>query len=138
MGRPSLITRVFMRVVAFAERLNVALSRVGNPPIYDKAIFPWAKAVEAEYPAIRAELEHVLERKDDLPGFHEISSDVATISQDRGWKTFLLAGYGFKSDANIALCPQDLGRLPEYPRADHGDVLDPRAGQAPAAAPRPL
>ena len=106
MGRPSLVTRAFMRVVAFAERLNVARSRVGNPPIYDKAVFPWVSAVEAEFPAIRAELERVLTRKDDLPGFHEISSDVATISQDRGWKTFLLAGYGFKSDANIALCPK--------------------------------
>jgi aspartyl/asparaginyl beta-hydroxylase (cupin superfamily) len=106
MGRPSLVTRAFMRVVAFAERLNVALSKVGNPPIYDKAVFPWAAQVEAAFPAIRAELERVLTRKDDLPGFHEISSDVVTISQDSGWKTFLLAGYGFKSDANIALCPQ--------------------------------
>ena len=41
----------------------------------------------------------MLIRQADLPGFHEISSDVATISQDRGWKTFLLSGYGFKSDA---------------------------------------
>jgi len=106
MGRPSFVTRMFMRVVGFAERLNVRLSRVGNPPIYDKAVFPWARTVEAAFPAIRAELERVLIRKDDLPGFHEISSDVATISQDSGWKTFLLAGYGFRSEANIALCPQ--------------------------------
>ena len=106
MRRPSLITRVFMRVVAFAERLNVAFSKVGNPPIYDKAVFPWAAEVEAAFPAIRTELVRVLTRKDDLPGFHEISSDVVTISQDRGWKTFLLAGYGFKSEANIALCPR--------------------------------
>jgi len=106
MGRPSLVTRAFMRVVVFAERLNVALSKVGNPPIYDKAVFPWTAQVEAAFPVIRAELERVLTRKDDLPGFHEISSDVVTISQDRGWKTFLLAGYGFKSEANIALCPR--------------------------------
>ena len=106
MGRPSLVTRAFMRVVVFAERLNVALSKVGNPPIYDKAVFPWKAQIEAAFPVIRAELERVLTRKDDLPGFHEISSDVVTISQDRGWKTFLLAGYGFKSEANIALCPR--------------------------------
>ena len=115
MGRPSLVTRVFMAVVACAERLNVRLSRVGNPPIYDKAVFPWATSVEADYPAIRAELERVLTRQDDLPGFHEISSDVATISQDSGWKTFLLAGYGFKSDANIALCPQTWAACQKIP-----------------------
>jgi beta-hydroxylase len=115
MRRPSLITRVFMRVVAFAERLNVAFSKLGNPPIYDKAVFPWAAEVEAAFPAIRTELVRVLTRKDDLPGFHEISSDVSTISQDRGWKTFLLAGYGFRSDANIALCPQTWAACQKIP-----------------------
>jgi beta-hydroxylase len=106
MGRPSLLVRTFMAVVAFVERLNLKCSKVGNPPIYSNATFPWAREVEKEWRAIRAELDRVLVRKDDLPGFHEISSDVMTISQDKGWKTFLLAGYGFKSDANIALCPE--------------------------------
>jgi ornithine lipid ester-linked acyl 2-hydroxylase len=103
--RPSFVTRLFMRIVAGVERLNLRLTKVGNPPIYDKAVFPWAREIEAEWKSIRAELERVLVRQADLPGFHEIASDVATISQDRGWKTFLLAGYGFKSDANIKLCP---------------------------------
>jgi beta-hydroxylase len=103
--RPSLVTRLFMRIVAGVERLNLRLTKVGNPPIYDKAVFPWAREIEAEWKAIRAELDRVLVRQADLPGFHEIASDVATISQDGGWKTFLLAGYGFKSDANIRLCP---------------------------------
>ena len=106
MLRPSPVTRAFMGVVALVERLNLKFSKLGNPPIYDKAVFPWLGAVEHDWRAIRTELDRVLKRKQELPSFHEISSDVATISQDRGWKTFLLAGYGFKSDANIALCPQ--------------------------------
>ena len=106
MGRPSLVTRMFMRIVAAVERLNLKCSKVGNPPIYDNAVFPWAKAIEAEWRAIRAELDRVLTRKDDLPGFHELSTDVSTISQDRGWKTFFLCGYGFKSENNIKLCPE--------------------------------
>ena len=104
--RASLVTRFFMRLVAGAERLNLACSKVGNPAIYEKAVFPWAAEIEREWRAIRTELERVLTRKDDLPGFHEIASDVETISTDRGWKTFLLSGYGFKSDANIAQCPE--------------------------------
>ncbi len=106
LARPSLVTRVFMAVVAFVERLNLKYSKVGNPPIYDNAVFPWTEEIEREWRAIRAELDRVLTRKDELPGFHELSTDVATISQDRGWKTFLLCGYGFKSDANIKLCPK--------------------------------
>jgi beta-hydroxylase len=101
-----LVTRLFMGVVAFVERLNLSCSKVGNPPIYDNAVFPWTQEIEREWRAIRTELDRVLVRQADLPGFHEISSDVATISQDRGWKTFLLAGYGFKSEPNIKLCPQ--------------------------------
>ena len=123
---------------SLGERLNLNCSKVGNPPIYDNAVFPWTKEIEREWRAIRAELDRVLTRKDDLPGFHEIASDVATISQDRGWKTFLLSGYGFKSDANIAPVPGTWAVVPEDPRPDHGDVLDPRAGQASAAASRTL
>jgi beta-hydroxylase len=106
MVRPRLTTRVFMRIVAFVERLNLARSTVGNPPIYDNAVFPWVGEIEREWRLIRGELDRVLTRKDELPGFHEISTDVGTISADRGWKTFLLCGYGFRSDANIKACPE--------------------------------
>ena len=105
MARPSLVTRVFMHVVAFAERLNLACSKVGNPAVYDNAVFPWAQEIEREWRAIRAELDTVLLRKDLLPGFHEVAADVATITQDRDWKTFFLCGYGFKAEQNIRACP---------------------------------
>jgi ornithine lipid ester-linked acyl 2-hydroxylase len=104
--RPSAVTRAFMAVVAWVERLNLKYSKVGNPPIYDKTAFPWTAEIEREWRAIRAELDRVLIRKDELPGFHELATDVATISQDRDWKSFLLCGYGFRSEANIKLCPQ--------------------------------
>ena len=104
--RPSLVTRAFMGVVALVERLNLKYSKVGNPPIYDNAVFPWTKVIERDWRVIRAELDRVLTRKDDLPGFHELSTDVAVISQDRGWKTFFLCGYGFRSANNIKLCPE--------------------------------
>ena len=95
-----------MAIVAWVEKLNLRCSNVGNPPIYDNAVFPWAAQIECEWRTIRGELERVLVRQSELPGFHEISSDVATISTDRGWKTFLLCGYGFRSEANIRACPQ--------------------------------
>lgn len=106
MERASFGTRLLMSIVGFVEHLNVKFSKAGNPPIYDNAVFPWAAEIEADWRSIRAELDHVLTRKAELPGFHEISSDVGTISQDNGWKTFLLAGYGVKSNANIKQCPK--------------------------------
>ena len=115
LARASFVTRLFMRVVAFVERLNLTYSKVGNPPIYDNAVFPWTKEIERDWRAIRAELDRVLLRQADLPGFHEISSDVATISQDSGWKTFLLAGYGFKSQVNIQACPRTWAACQKIP-----------------------
>lgn len=106
MSRPGIVARILMNIGAFVERLNVTFSRVGNPCVYDNAVFPWATEIEREWRLIRAELDVLLARKDELPGFHEIVADVGTITQDRGWKTFVLTGYGLRSPRNIQQCPQ--------------------------------
>ena len=67
---------------------------------------PWIREIEREWRLVRGELDRVLTRKDDLPGFHELATDIATISQDHGWKSFMLCGYGFRSDRNIERCPK--------------------------------
>ena len=106
MERPSVVTRFFMAVVAWAEGLNLNYTRLGNPPVYDIATFPWATEMEKAAPAIRQELERVLVRKADLPSFQDISTDVKTISSDAGWKTFFLLGFEVKSEKNIEACPE--------------------------------
>jgi ornithine lipid ester-linked acyl 2-hydroxylase len=94
-----------MGIVEWAERLNEKYSKLGNRPVYDAGEFPWATGVEREWQAIRAELDNLLVRKEELPGFHEISSEVRSVSTDRGWRSFILAGYGVKSEA-IHACPR--------------------------------
>jgi len=106
MERPTLVTRFFMRIVGWVEHLNRTLSRVGNPPIYDKAVFPWTRSIESEWHTTQAELQRVLTRKEDLPAFHELSADVLAISNDHRWKSFVFTGYGFSSANNIRLCPE--------------------------------
>jgi len=106
MQRPTLVTRFFMRIVGWVEHLNLALSAAGNPPIYDKSSFPWARLIECEWRTIHAELQRVLARKEDLPAFHELAADASVVSNDRGWKSFVLTGYGFRSCNNIRLCPE--------------------------------
>src|SRR5262249_12270856 len=104
--RPGPMSRIFVAFVEWVERLNLTYSKVGNPPIYDNAVFPWAREIERDWRAIRAELDRVLTRKNELPSFQDISTDVATITDDAGWKTYLLAGYGIRSPRSIAQCPQ--------------------------------
>ncbi len=106
MERPGAVARLIMAIVAFVERLNLKLAKLGNPCIYDRADFPWAAGVEREWRPIRAELDHVLVRKADLPNVQEITADAAALSRDAGWKIFPLVAYGLRSQPNIDLCPQ--------------------------------
>ena len=71
--------------------------------------------VEDEWQTIRKELAKVLARRDELPEFHDIAPDVASISSAPGWKTFLLAAYGAKSAKNISLCPETWRVLQKVP-----------------------
>jgi beta-hydroxylase len=113
--RTSWLIRFLLAIVTVAERLNIRFSILGNPSVYDNAAFPWAAGVEREWHVIREELDALLQRKDDLPNFQDIAADVASISRDRGWKTFLLMGYGIKSKQNIALCPETWRVLQKIP-----------------------
>ena len=106
MDRPSPITRFFMGIVSWAEGLNLKYAKLGNPPVYDNATFPWSAEIEKEWPAIRKELDTVLLRQSELPSFQDISTDVKTISTDNRWKTFFLLGFGVKSEQNIKACPE--------------------------------
>ena len=109
------LIRLFLSLIGAAERLNLRYSKVGNPAVYDRTDFPWAQEIEREWQVIRKELEKVLTRKEELPDFHDIAADVASISKDPGWKTFLLAAYGIKSQRNIALCPETWRILQKVP-----------------------
>lgn len=103
---PRQVTRILLRIMAWVEQLNRRLSKVGNPCVYDNGQFPWVREIEREWPLIRAELDRLLLRKDELPAFHDIAPGVAAISRDNDWKTFLLTAYGLTSEHAIALCPQ--------------------------------
>lgn len=115
MSRSGRAARLVQRLVDGAERLNVRYSAVGNPPVYDKEMFPWAREIEREWKLIRAELDRVLVRKGELPAFHEIASEVRSISSDKDWKTFFLYGYGIRGEEAIRLCPETWRILQKIP-----------------------
>jgi beta-hydroxylase len=104
--RPSAAVSLLMRIVAWVEHLNLRYSVLPNECIYQGEHFPWARKLEAQWPAIRQELDGLLSRRDELPSISDISPDASSISTDRGWKTFILSGYGIRSSRNIALCPR--------------------------------
>ena len=86
-------------------------SRIGDDPIFDTrtvgtAAFPWHRTLEAHWAVIRDELDRLLEHRDALANFQDISTDQATITDDDRWKTYFFYGFGFRADANCARCPE--------------------------------
>ena len=106
MQRPGAVVRLLMALVAFAEQVNRACARLGNPCVYDTAAFPWAGGIEREWRAVREELDRVMVRKAELPNVQDITADAASLSQDADWKIFPLIAYGIRSQPNIEMCPE--------------------------------
>ena len=100
----------------------------GDPPIYDSAVFPWAAEVEAGWKRIRAELDQVMQYRDQMPSFHEILKEVSTITTDQNWKTFFLAGIGMNCEENARRCPETMGLLKKIPglKTAFFSILSPR------------
>jgi len=88
------------------DRLVARGSRLGDPAFFSPDDFLWSYGLEARWETIRKELDAVLAHRADLPSFQDISTDQATITDDDRWKTYFLYGFGFRSDANCARCPE--------------------------------
>ena len=139
-----LLNEIGARLLQLLERLIVRASLVPTTPFLDPAIFPWVHTLEANWKTIRAELDDVLTYRDQLPNFQDISTDQESITDDDRWKTFFFFGYGFKSDANCARCPETARLLEQVPGMTTAffSILSPRKhipdhrGPTPAAVAR--
>jgi beta-hydroxylase len=113
-----LIKRIGKPIVRSIDRLMASQSLVGNPEVYDKSLFPWVAELEAAAPAIRAELDRLLEHRDRLPRFVDIQPDQGKINPDAGWKTFFFCGLGVSSEHNRKLCPETARALDRIPNVE--------------------
>jgi ornithine lipid ester-linked acyl 2-hydroxylase len=94
------------RLLKLINRMLARQSVLPDQPFFDPADFPWVRDVEENWKQIRAELDAVLAYRDALPNFQDISTDQYNLTDDDRWKTYFFYGYGFKSDANCARCPE--------------------------------
>jgi len=90
-------------------------SLVPNSPVLDPVLFPWLAEIERGWRSVRAELEPLLRDREALPRFQDISRDQSRISPDDKWRTFVLYGFGYRSEANCRLCPETARLLSGVP-----------------------
>lgn len=109
------IKRLGVRLMRGVANFQARHSRVGTGPVLDNAEFPWVSELESVYPAIRAELEQLLEHPERIPAFHQISPDQERISKGDNWKVFTFHAYGTRIEDNRALCPETSRAIDRVP-----------------------
>ncbi len=109
------LVRIAYAGVKRLEKVIGRYSPEGDQPFFDARSFPWVDELESNWKSIRAELEKVLQHRDRLPNFQDISRDQITITQDDAWKTFILYGFGYRHERNCALCPETAGLVERVP-----------------------
>ena len=95
-----------VKFLAPIERWIGRRSPVGNTPFVELDQFPWVAELESHWTEIREEVERVLEDRDAIPPFQEISVDQVDLSDDDRWVTYFLFGYGFEVSEHTAACPR--------------------------------
>jgi ornithine lipid ester-linked acyl 2-hydroxylase len=103
------------RLLAPVERWIGRRSLVGEATFFPVERFPWVAEVERNWTVIRDELLAVLEDREALPNFQDISKDQIEITDDDNWKTFFLYGYGFQAKLGVEMCPRSAALMRQIP-----------------------
>jgi beta-hydroxylase len=116
------------RMLAPIERFIGRRSLVGDATFFALERFPWVEHVERNWTVIREELEGVLEDREELPNFQDISKDQIEITDDDRWKTYFLYGYGFEARLGVEMCPRTAALMREIPgmKTAMFSILSPR------------
>ena len=125
--RRSWVKKIGRRVLQLTDRFISRQSLIGATPVFDPAIFPWIKDFEVSWKKIRAELDVVLQDRDSLPSFHDISPDQKRISKGDNWKTFIFYALGHRVDSNCKRCPETTKLLEKCPELQNAwfSILKP-------------
>jgi ornithine lipid ester-linked acyl 2-hydroxylase len=135
MSEKTLWERIVEWTIAAGERILVPIERfigkrslVGDEQFFPLERFPWVKHVEEHWEVIREELEGVLQDREALPNFQDISKDQIEITDDDRWKTFFLYGYGFEAELGVQMCPRTAALMREIPGMTTAmlSILSPR------------
>lgn len=109
------VGRAVFRFLGWLERRIAGASLVGATAFFDESLFPWVQPLKANWRGVEAEAARVLLERANLPSFQDISREVGYITDDDRWKTFMLLGYGLRSEQNLRRCPATAAMLERIP-----------------------
>jgi hypothetical protein len=124
----TLFGRLRVLLTNAAEWFLVRAGLHDDTPVFDNRDFPWVKEIEADWRKVRAELDQIMQYREDMPSFQEIVKEVGKIQTDDQWKTFFLRGVGMDCAENARRCPETMRVLEKIPGCTTGffSILSPR------------
>lgn len=90
-------------------------SKIPTTPYIDWNHIPEFRYLIENTDKIREEVKAILEYRNDLPRWHELSSDQKTFEDTRSWRMFMLYGFRNRLNKNCAKAPvtaEMLSRIP--------------------------
>lgn len=90
-------------------------SLVGDTPVISNKHFPHLREFEKNWRIILKEVQQILEHREAIPLFHDVSPDQHKISTGQNWRTFILYGFGEKLEKNCAQAPETARMLAAVP-----------------------
>jgi aspartyl/asparaginyl beta-hydroxylase (cupin superfamily) len=103
--------------------------RDGDKTFFEPKEFPWVAGIESEWKSIRKELDAVMERREEIPNFQDVSKAQRALTEGDQWKTFFFSSFnGKKVKENCARCPETTRLLQHVPglRQAMFSILAPR------------
>jgi len=128
-----LIKKVIPHPVQILNGLySAAAGGENRPAFYDiDQVYPSLRILDQNYRVIREEMEGVLEQKDHIPRYHDVSDREryisGTVNPEKNWKVFMLATVMGPLAANEAKCPKTVQCLKSIPNLFQAffSILDP-------------
>ncbi len=133
-----LTIRVGERILAPIERFIGKRSLVGDATFFPLERFPWVEHIEDNWEVIRDEAAALLDDRDALANFQDISKDQIEITDDDRWKTFFIYGYGFEAKLGVEMCPRTAALMREIPGMKTAMISILSPAQAHPRPPRPV
>ncbi|HYM29765.1 MAG TPA: aspartyl/asparaginyl beta-hydroxylase domain-containing protein [Candidatus Cybelea sp.] len=97
---------------------SIYQKRIASPSVLDASIhFPAGRKFEDAWLSIRAEALAIAQSLEQVPRFHELMAEQASLSANDGrdWRVFVLKIYGVEVPRNMERCPQLSALLRECP-----------------------
>ncbi|MDF1698874.1 MAG: aspartyl/asparaginyl beta-hydroxylase domain-containing protein, partial [Saprospiraceae bacterium] len=111
----SILKRIGRKLILWLGSFFESQSLVGNAPILDNKLFPFLDQFTEQWEDILKEANGILEFREEIPAFQEISPDQKRISKEHNWRTFFLFGFGSKFPKSCAYAPVTASLLENVP-----------------------